>query len=285
MDDEEYAQRYSAPYSHNTLRKWTRMGEQMADARFEEGKGGFYVSAGAATKHRVALGGEVGVFGLPTSWSTVRIGAIGLAAEGLPSALVGGVVGGRIHAPTRLSPFVGLSGMVGYAQTTTSAQAGDTDSDGNPVAPGTTIQGPDFVLSAVIPEVGLSYWINSRFRMNLGASYYVTSQGGNQDFLLLGLSLEYAPSDGPTRRTLTPSPELETVFDSDAYFKEEEKRLAPDNTVRIHQLSPIEALDEPAPPPPPLPGIPIVPAITPVKTTDPEPLPSIDAGPDAWFEQ
>jgi len=27
MDNEQYAKEYSAPYSSNTLRKWTRMGQ------------------------------------------------------------------------------------------------------------------------------------------------------------------------------------------------------------------------------------------------------------------
>src|SRR5579871_2073274 len=112
----------------------------MADARFEAGSGGLYVSSGAATRHRTALGGEIGLFGMPTSWSTMRIGAVGLLAQGLPNYLVGGVVGGRIHAPTRFSPYLGLSGMAGYVQTTTVAQDSYTDNNGNLVAAGQTVR-------------------------------------------------------------------------------------------------------------------------------------------------
>ena len=233
MDDERYAQQYSAPYSDNKLEKWSRMGQQMVDARFQKGTTGVYANAGMATKHIVALGGEIGVFTLPASWLTFRVGAVGLLAEGLPNYLVGGVTGIRAHAPTRLSPYVGLAGMAGYSETTTTADHSYVDGDGNLVMEGQTIPGPSTGLMAIIPEAGFSYWVNSRFRMSLGASYYLTTEGHDRDFLMLGLSLEGAPGGSDESHEHVASPGLNEVLESEPYIRSEEDRMRREEAIQI----------------------------------------------------
>lgn len=228
MDDEKYAAQYSAPYSDNKLSKWSRMGQQIVDARFEEGKTGLYADGGVATTHRVAAGGEVGIFSLPTSWLTVRAGLVGMLAEGLPSYLVGGTFGVRMHAPTRLSPYVGLAGMAGYSQVTTTADHSYLDNGGHWVSAGDTVLGDSAALAAIIPEAGLSYWISSATRASVGAKYYFTTDGRSQDFLMFGMTLEFSGQNTSSRVPRDPpqtaSPELEEVLQSDTYFKSEQER-------------------------------------------------------------
>lgn len=224
MDDEKYAAQYSAPYSDNKLSKWGRMGQQLVDARFQEGKVGVYADAGAATTHRTAAAGEIGIAGLPTSWLTVRGGLVGMLAEGLPSYLVGGTLGVRMHAPTRLSPYVGLSGMAGYSQASTTADHSYRDSGGHWVSAGDTVLGDSAGLAAIVPEAGLSYWFSSTTRAGLGAKYYVTTDGRSQDFMMYGLTLEIFGGNSPSPPPETASPELEEVLQSDSYFKGEHER-------------------------------------------------------------
>ena len=242
MDNEDYARQYGVadthPHRSNTLRKLSRMSQQMVDARFQKGQTGAYASAGVATRHRTALAGEIGLFGLPTSWSTVRIGAVGLLADGLPTYMTGGVAGARFHAPTRLSPYIGLSGMAGYSELSTTAKSSYFDNNGNFIQSGDKIIESSAILAAVIPEAGVSYWLIPQARLNLGASYYVTTSGRSQDFLLMGLSLEVIPGlgrDHPEARVHTASPELEQVIESEPYFKAEQDREAFENSIHVYE--------------------------------------------------
>lgn len=222
MENKQYASQYGDPYSENKLSKWGRMSQQMVDARFQKESSGLYIGAGAATKERVAIGGELGVFHMPTSWSTVRIGAVGMLAEGLPNYLTGAVIGGRIHAPTRFSPYIGLAGMAGYAKTTTRAQNSYVDGDGHLVMAGDDVPGPSAGLAAIIPEVGVSWWLTSRTRCNVNSSYYFTTDGHSQDFLLLGVSFDWAPDTRDADSCTAPGISIDTDADansqSDPYF-------------------------------------------------------------------
>lgn len=198
MDHPKYSERYGDPYSDNNLSKWSRMGQQMVDARFLSGTTGGYASTGVATQPRAAFGGELGVFTMPSSWSTVRAGAVGLLAEGLPNFLTGGLIGARFHMPSRLSPYVGLAAMGGYAETTTHADSSYVDGDGNLVMEGQEIPGPGVGLVAIAPELGISCWLTSRTRLSVNSSYWISSEGRDHDFLLLGLSFDTAPRGSET---------------------------------------------------------------------------------------
>lgn len=222
MENKQYASQYGQPYSDDKLSKWGRMGQQMVDARFQKESTGLYAGAGGATKERGAFAGELGVFHMPTSWSTVRVGAVGMLAEGLPNYLTGAVVGGRIHAPTRFSPYIGLAGMAGYAKTTTRAQHSYVDDNGHLVMEGDDVPGPSAGMAAIIPEVGVSWWLTSRTRCNVNSSYYFTTDGRSQDFLLLGISFDWAPdnhdNDTCTVPGLAIDTEGDTNLESDPYF-------------------------------------------------------------------
>ena len=241
MDDARYADRFSGPYSKRPLNKLLRQGEEIIDARFQEGRSGLYTVAGIATRQRAAAVGEVGMTWLPTSWSTMRIGVEGMLADGLPTYLTGGIVGIRLHSPTRFSPYVGVAGMAGVADTSTTAQSSYIDKQGNIVQEGDRVPGVTKGLAAIIPEVGLSYWFTSRVRLNVGASYYMTTDAGsgstNKDFVLTTMSLDWLfsrESEIQNWRDPPSSPQQTDTTEGDEpkpYFVTEDKREAPEKDI------------------------------------------------------
>jgi hypothetical protein len=83
-------------------------------------------------------------------------------------------------------------------------------------------------MAAIIPEAGLSWWANAATRTTLGAKYYFTTDGRKEDFLLVGMTIEYlAWGSGnhsfPAEPPQTTTPELDEVLDSEAYFKTEKQ--------------------------------------------------------------
>ncbi len=241
MDDARYADRFSGPYSKRPLNKLLRQGEEIIDARFQEGRSGLYTGAGIATRQLAAAVGEVGMTWLPTSWSTMRVGVEGMLAEGLPTYLTGGIVGVRLHSPTRFSPYVGVAGMAGVSDTSTTAQSTYIDKQGNLVQEGDRVPGVTKGLAAIIPEVGMSYWFTSRVRLNVGASYYMTTDAGsgssNKDFVLTTMSLDWLFSrESEIQNWRDPAPTSQPTdategVESKPYFVTEDQREAPVNDI------------------------------------------------------
>ncbi len=267
MDDPKYASQYGNHTNPHRIRKLTRTIEQMTDARFQNGKGGLYVSAGIspAVKDPLAAGGEIGIFGLPTSWSTVRIGAVGLLASGLPNYLTGGVIGGRIYLPTRLSPYLGISGMGGVtADTNTTVPSSYVDSNGNWVYAGERVPEKPSGMGAIIPEAGLSFWLNTQLRLNMGASYYVNTLGRHHDFALYGISMDFVAKTSSAddhEPPQTASSELESIIQEQEYFLKSVESLPaapmpadpPETAVEIpNSDNPDPVVDHPLPVPSPV---------------------------------
>ena len=213
MDVAEYAEKYGVPYSNDPRIRRTQIRREMFDASFQEDASGVYGGgAGALTNGSV---GDLaaGIFKMPTSWSTVRLGALGMVANGQPMG--GGEVGVRLHLPTRLAPYVGLGGVLELSgvrrQITRHRYYYDN---------GNRLDNPRWGyfpvgMAAVVPEAGISYWLTSDARLNLGAGYYITS-GRQPDFLMVNMSLGIALRN-PDTQTLPP-PILEQDDDSDPYF-------------------------------------------------------------------
>lgn len=247
MDDPKYASQYGNHTNPHRIRKLTRTIEQMTDARFQNEKGGLYVSAGISpgAKDPLAAGGEIGIFGLPTSWSTLRIGAVGLLASGLPNYLTGAVIGGRFYLPTRLSPYLGISGMGGVtADTNTTVTSSYVDSNGNWVYAGERVPEKPSGMGAIIPEAGLSFWLNTHWRLNMGASYYVNTLGRDHDFALYGISMDFIAktSSADDEPPQTASPELESIIQEQEYFLKSVETLP---TVPFPVDSPKAAVENP----------------------------------------
>ena len=184
----------------------------------EEWDAGVYISGGSTIHGFPAAIGTLGFVTLPTPWTTLRCGVMGADVDGIG---VGGAEAGvRLHAPTRLTPYVGVSTELGFS----GFHMGHLQ---NGVGTTTT---PEVVtrlsgLAAVAPEAGMSYWLTPTTRINAGVSYfYAASQ---PDFLVYGMSMEFLFSNGPVftpsgarppgppRRESTSSP---VDIEADPYF-------------------------------------------------------------------
>ena len=96
-------------------------------------------------------------------------------------------------------------------------------------------------LAAIIPEVGMSYWFTSRVRLNVGASYYLTTDAGsgsaNKDFVLTTMSLDWLFSRESEIQTWRDPPASSQQTDategdeSKPYFVTENLREAPANDI------------------------------------------------------
>ena len=153
------------------------------DAGYQNGDHGTYVSGGSTAHGWPAATGSIGLIRMPTSWSTLRYGVFGMDDGGV--GVGGGEAGVKLHAPTRFSPYAGLSADLGLS----GLHSGFVRSSlrhqvGNPTRVSLASG-----LAAIVPEAGLSYWLTPKVRMNAGASYYIAA--GQPDFLLYGLSIEF----------------------------------------------------------------------------------------------
>ena len=199
MNEERYALKHRAPYSEQTLEKWSQMGQELVDARFQEDNDGVFLGGGSALGKQTVGAGEVGFFRMPASWATVRFGGIAMDANEKPMA--GGECGVRFHTPTRLAPYVGLEGVLELSGFAAHKYHGTSSR----IKQGTLIYTPTGI-AAIVPEAGVSYWLTSSTRLNLGASYYVTDNR-QPDFLLVSLSLDVSLRDSTIPRIVPPRAE------------------------------------------------------------------------------
>lgn len=256
MDIEDYARTYSVPYSDDPATRRSQVFREMLDARFQEDNYGFYVGGGAAANNWSVGQIDVGMFQMPTAWSTVRLGGIGMVAGG---KAMGGVEGGiRLHTATRLAPYVGLQGVLefgGFARHISYNRYYYQD--------GQRYNNPRWGyfptgMAAIVPEMGVSYWLNPYTRLNVGAGYYIT--GGHQpDFLLLSTSLDFSLREAKPVNIYIPPPDDPTphpdpYFIPSGHFTDDEPSKAsndPDRLPAILQsIMSSDPTGRPEPPPP-----------------------------------
>jgi len=211
MEDERYARQYSAPYSGDPLTRKFQLAQESIDARFQEGAYGVYVGGGGASYHSVGGQGEIGAFGMPTAWSTLRAGIVAMEING--QGLGGLSVGSRFHAPTRFTPYVGLAGVLEFGGFGHGERINYNQS-GNKVPLIRTVYPKG--LAALVPEVGVSYWMTSRARLNVGASWYVID-GKQPEFMVVSASVDFSLRDPQIPVIPPPLPPYEDE-ESDPYF-------------------------------------------------------------------
>lgn len=180
-EDIDYAQKY--PRHTDDVAK---VAKQAIDARHVIGKRGAYAGF-AGSDEPAGYGAEAGVFVYPRSWLETRIGGALLAHEGEHVLSGGGIIGARVQTPSRLAPFAGVSGYLGYAGSR-SADKDSVDNDGNGMVDEFGEKDRNFV-GAIAPELGVHYWVTSRVRLTGSADYRFTSDGRGNDSLFYGLSL------------------------------------------------------------------------------------------------
>lgn len=191
---------YTEKYAEHTEDP-ARVVKQAVDARHVEHKGGSYIHAGVAPFDEAYLLSGGG-FGYPTAWFEQRIGLSALASETIEDRLFLGVEGGlRVQSPSRFAPFVGIGG---YAGPSLAAWLEDDDSDY--VLPSEGEEDHN-ALAAIYPEIGFHLWQNADKRWTFSASYWLTTEGRNEDFLMFNLSM--------SRLDLDSKPSIDELEDDD----------------------------------------------------------------------
>lgn len=133
-----------------------------------------------------------------------RAGLRGLAVEGGGGA--GGLdLGLRLQAPSRLAPYVGVSGFVGAAP-------GDyldaLQDDGDPLFPDEEPH-KDTLAAAVSPEAGVHFWLSPAWRLSAGVRHtFADFEGpGHAEYTTVGLALAWL--DVPGLRSRKPRPTIQ----------------------------------------------------------------------------
>ena len=188
LKDPEYAAKYDEPPETLDV---AEQAKQAIDARFVEGKAGWYI-AGAGHADPDAAGGEIGIFAYPQSWLAFNTGLAVLGGTGANDIFLGSNTALRVQSPSRLAPFVGVGMFHGYSENETPARGDwlDNDADGSIDEVGETETEYGW-LSAVYPELGVHYWLNSSVRATASGAYYVTTEGRASDFWFYGASLSF----------------------------------------------------------------------------------------------
>lgn len=157
--------------------------KQAIDARFQEGKAGYFVSAGAQRigSERTTGGLEVGCEGYVQSYLTTRTSLLVFA--GIEDAYLGGDAGIRLQAPTRVAPFVGLGTFHGFAWESVSAEDDfqDNDDDGAIDEFGEEKERFSGWISSIYPEVGVHAWLSADVRLSVQGRYLITTEGRDAD--------------------------------------------------------------------------------------------------------
>jgi len=168
---------YRAKYPEWKADDYALQAKQAVDARHIAGGTGVYLG-GAWQSDPAIGGGEIGLFGYPTSWLETR-GSLGLVADDSSDQTVGGLnLGLRAQAPSRLAPFAGLGVFGGYSERTEYPPCG--------CEPETTVDG---ALAAVYPELGVHFWLSPRLRLTASASYFISTEGRDHDAWLFGFNV------------------------------------------------------------------------------------------------
>ena len=239
-EDIDYAQKY--PRHTDDVAK---VAKQAIDARHVTGKRGAYAGF-AGSDEPAGYGAEAGLFVYPRSWLETRIGGALLAHEGEHQLSGGGIIGARVQTPSRLAPFAGVNGYLGYAGSRSADKDGaDNDGDGDVDEFG---EDETNLVGAIAPELGVHYWLTSRVRLTGSADYRLTSDGRGNDSLFYGLSVAVLG------RGQTSPPKSGPADEGGWKFVRDDPKAFQDSSelpVTLQPTAPLRSVEE-APPSPPV---------------------------------
>lgn len=227
-EDNDYARKY--PRHTNNVGKTIK---QAVDARHVTDKSGGYVSF-AGRDEPVSGGLEVGMFHYSSPWFEQQVGLQALLHEG-GHQLTGGLNGKlRLQVPSRLAPFVGIGGFIGWSGME-SAENDLIDNDGDGSIDELGEYDHELTL-AIFPEAGVHFWLNHRTRLTASANYYMTSSERDDGFVLYSVGLSFFG------REYERNPVLATAVESGKVSGLEELMQVPPAPVREATPSPYENL-------------------------------------------
>ena len=191
MDDPEYAAKYDEGAAKTDLPGKVK---QAADARFQRGTSGMFLSGGAYTRpdtDKALAAIDIGAESYATSYLTAR-GSLMLVA-GQDDIFTGLDLGLRLQSPTRLAPFAGVGTFAGYAREVVPAEDDwiDNDEDGFIDEDGEDKKRFSGLLASVYPEVGAHFWWTPGIRFTTFSRYMVTTEGRAADFWFFGVSFSF----------------------------------------------------------------------------------------------
>jgi len=97
--------------------------------------------------------------------------------------LVGLDLGARVQVPSRLAPFVGTGGTVGFS----AFDLIDTFQEDDGFENNAFEDDTDWdAFAAVYPEVGVHFWTNGRYRFTVFGRYLISTSGRRNDGWLIG---------------------------------------------------------------------------------------------------
>ena len=246
--DADYRHKYP---EHTTV--LTKTIKQSIDARHVRDKSGAYVSL-AGREAPFAGGFDVGKFRYTEPWLEQRIGFSGLVHEAGKRPVSAGVLASsRVQTPSRLAPFVGVGGYLGWAGGSMREER-LTDDDDDLATQLIFDTKHEFVVAA-FPEVGAHFWIDHRRRVTVSASYWFTNQDYNEDFLFFSVGFSWFGDYYQDYRVQSEEPYfppeiLEFEFPAPVA---EPPADSPYAHLLVEQPSSIEASPSDAPPPAPEP--------------------------------
>lgn len=177
MDNEVYAEKYAEGVPKSDV---VGKLKQANDARWVEGHTGGYLGGGVMVAPDT--GSWMGAISkgreeYPYSWVSNRIAFEGIASTSQPEFLYGGIdLGIRAQTPSRIAPFVGAGGSVGFSAIDILASALEVEDDDDDWS----------VMAAAYPEVGVHFWVNGRYRLTFFGRYMITTSGRDHDGWLIG---------------------------------------------------------------------------------------------------
>jgi|GEM_PF-589226 len=207
MPDQDYQKKYSKPYPEDKTDKWLRMGKQMSDARHLRDKDGWYAKGGWSENPDAGLI-ELGVYQYHDPWQSTHFGISGLIGEDKIYGLPGLELGTRLQTPTRLAPFVGVGTYVNVLDVGINLLISEMQNDDDDCG---CHDDDDIkwksVFATAYPEVGLHYWVTPSLRLTGSAAYHFSTQGRDNDFLMLGVT--FAHMNHPTQEVIDSYDEFE----------------------------------------------------------------------------
>ncbi len=198
MDDDDYSEKYGRPYDSRPARKWPRLAKQIVDARHVRSKTGAWVSVGASDfETNGVLGGELGLVHYSRPWLSGKLALTGQMNSEADAAFLGSTAAVHVSPPTRVAPFVGFGSFLGGNKQTVDASHDGLDNDGNAFTDEAGERDSTRrLMSAVYPEAGMHVWLTGSTRLTASASYWLTSEGRNHDFLFYGVGLTFGFGKG-----------------------------------------------------------------------------------------
>ena len=135
-------------------------------------------------KNPNSFGGTLGISYRASENLSTLFGLSLLASEAFDDTFGGASLGIRLHAASRISPFVGVGVFGGYSKERVSSNndGKDNDKDGFVDEADEKDEVTDNVLFSGYPELGVHIWATETLRISCNAKYFITTEGRGLDF-------------------------------------------------------------------------------------------------------